>query len=249
MDFLHFQCVSLYPDSGIGRLCENLNNVIGNGIWHDTYQVQNPDMLWFVNKIIEAMNSDNMLCGCFGLYPSYIGAILNQMPNSHFYVVCSEKINFEDYMRKCMLNRECTISNVDDTFRICYQDKVIKVSFEQRVVSGKLLSELTFAYNILRKIRVSSLAYGIVFVNKRVTYVTNEVLKSRHNCLPDLYAHNLYAPNTFANCKVYPTYCKEHPHKKFPLGRLFCSKQSHRLYCDLKNTCQCKLCVKGDLHL
>jgi hypothetical protein len=60
MDFLHFRSVSIYPDSGIGYLCENLNNTIGHGIWYDTYQVQNTDMLWFVNEMNETMNSDNV---------------------------------------------------------------------------------------------------------------------------------------------------------------------------------------------
>jgi hypothetical protein len=244
MDFLHFQSVSLYSDSSIGYLCENLNNAIGHVIWYDTYQVQNTDMLWFVNEIIEAISNDNMLCGSFGLYPRYVAGILNRIPNIHLYVVCSEKINFEDYIRKCMANKECTISNVDDTFWIYFQARVIKVSVEQRVVSRKLQSELTFAYNILRKIRLSSSAYGIVSVKKRVTYITNEVLTWRHNCLPDLYAHDLHAPNAFANCKDYPIYCKEHPYKKFPVGRLFCSKRSHRLYCDPRNPCHCKLYIK-----
>jgi hypothetical protein len=64
MDFLHFQSASLYPNSGISHLCEDLNNVVGHGIWHDTYLVQNTDILWLVNEIIEAMNSRNVLCGC-----------------------------------------------------------------------------------------------------------------------------------------------------------------------------------------
>jgi hypothetical protein len=53
-------------------------------------------MLWFVNEIIEDMNSDNMFCDCFGLYPGYVAGILNRMPNIHFYVARSEKMNFED---------------------------------------------------------------------------------------------------------------------------------------------------------
>jgi hypothetical protein len=75
MDFLHFQSVSLSPDSGIGCLCENFNNVIGRGIWYNTYEVQNTDILLFVNEIIETTNSDNMLCGSFGMYPSYIAGV------------------------------------------------------------------------------------------------------------------------------------------------------------------------------
>jgi hypothetical protein len=156
MYFLHFQSVSLCPDSGFGHLCENLNNVIGHGIWYDTYEFQNTDMLWFVSKIIETMNSDKIICGSFGIYPSYIAADLNRRPNINFYAACSEKIHFEDYIRKCMGGKECTISNFGDTFCIYVQERVIKVSFEQRVVSGKLLSERTFAYNILKKIGKSS---------------------------------------------------------------------------------------------
>jgi hypothetical protein len=72
-------------------LCENLNNVIGHGIWYDTYKFQDTYILWFVIEIIETMNSENMLCGCFGLYPCYIAGILNRMPSIHFYVVCSDK--------------------------------------------------------------------------------------------------------------------------------------------------------------
>jgi hypothetical protein len=119
------------------------------------------------------------LRGYYGLYASYVAGILSRMPNTHFYMVCSKKINFEDYIRECMANKECTNSNFDDTFWISYQERVIKVSLEQRVVSGILLSELSFANNVLRKIRLSSLAYGIVSVNKHVTYITNEVLTSR----------------------------------------------------------------------
>jgi hypothetical protein len=244
MDLLFFQSVSLNPDSGIGHICEQLNSVIGHGIWYDTYQIQNTDMLWFVKGIIETVNSDNTLCGCFGLYPSYIAGVLNRMPGIHFYVVCSEKINVEEYIRKCMADKECTITHIGGRFLISYQEKVIKVWFEQRVVSGKLLSELTFAYNILGNIRLSSLAYGIVCVNKRVTYITNEVLTSRHDCLSHMYGNKLHAAKILANCKEYPIRCIKHPYRKWPVGTLFCSKRSHRLYCDPKNPCQCRLCVK-----
>jgi len=35
--------------------------------------------------------------------------------------------------------------------------------------------------------RLSSLTYGIVCINKRVTYRTNEVLTSKHDCVFDLF--------------------------------------------------------------
>jgi hypothetical protein len=132
MDFLDFQSVSLHPDSGNGLLRENFNSVIGHRICHDTYQVLNTDMLWFVNEIIEDMNCDNLLCGCFCLYPSYVAGILNRMPNIHFYVVCSEKITFDDYIKKYMANKERTIQNVDDTFGIFYHEKVIKIPLDKK---------------------------------------------------------------------------------------------------------------------
>jgi hypothetical protein len=76
-------------------------------------------------------------------------------------------------------------------------------------------------HSVLRKIRMSSLAYGIVSVNKRVTYITNEVLTSRHNCVSDLSAYDLHAPNRLANCGLYTNYCSTHPYKNFPSGTLF----------------------------
>ena len=52
-----------------------------------------------------------------------------------------------------------------DVFEICYYGEIIYVWFEVRIVRGELPSELTFAYNALRKISMSSLAYGRASVN------------------------------------------------------------------------------------
>ena len=35
MDFLDFANVSFGPNASIGRLCEDLNNIVGYGIWYD----------------------------------------------------------------------------------------------------------------------------------------------------------------------------------------------------------------------
>ena len=35
MDFLHFGSVSFQPNTNIGHLCEELNNMVGNAIWND----------------------------------------------------------------------------------------------------------------------------------------------------------------------------------------------------------------------
>jgi hypothetical protein len=65
MDFLLFNDVSL-PNSGIGHLCEDLNSIVGQGLWYDEYKVRNTQWLQLVSDIA-AMNSDTVLCGCFGL--------------------------------------------------------------------------------------------------------------------------------------------------------------------------------------
>jgi len=41
MDLLNFRDVSFLPSSSIGRLCEDLNNIVGQGVWYDTFQVHN----------------------------------------------------------------------------------------------------------------------------------------------------------------------------------------------------------------
>ena len=70
--FLDFSDVSFLPTSSIGEMCEDLNIIIGLGIWYNTFQVQNTKWLWLVNDIVTTTNSDNVLCATFGLYPSYV---------------------------------------------------------------------------------------------------------------------------------------------------------------------------------
>jgi len=45
MDFLDFADVSFLHNASMGRLCEDLNNIVGHGIWYDTFQVQNTEWL------------------------------------------------------------------------------------------------------------------------------------------------------------------------------------------------------------
>ena len=98
MDFLDFRNVSFLPNSSIRHLCEDLNNIVGQGVWHDTFQVKNTKWLWLVNDIVTTMNSDKLMCGSFGLYPSYVAGLLNSVKEIHFYVLCSEKLNYADYI-------------------------------------------------------------------------------------------------------------------------------------------------------
>jgi len=69
MDFLHFDGVSFQPDTNIGQLCKELNKVIGNAVWYDTFNIRNTKWLWLVNNIVAVMkNNNNILCGFFGGY-------------------------------------------------------------------------------------------------------------------------------------------------------------------------------------
>jgi hypothetical protein len=240
MDFLLFNDVSLLPNSGIGHLCEELNNIVGQGLWYHEYKFLNKKWLQLVSDIIEAMNNDTVLCGCFILYPNYVVVILTSVKSIDFYVVCSEKLNYAHDIQQCVADKKHTISDTGNNFLISYHNEIIYISFEVRIVHTVLPSTLTFAYNVLNKIRISSLAYGIVSVNKRVTYITSEVLTARHDCVVNLFAYNLQAPMQLAGCKMYNRYCNRRPNIRFPSRTLLCTKKSHRIYWD--SLCQCKLC-------
>jgi len=99
--------------------------------------------------------------------------------------LCSEKLNYVDYVEKCIANKECRISykpHTGDNFQLSSSSETIALSFETRQFP-KLPSEHVFAESVLKKMQLSSLAYGIVSVNKRVTYITSEVITSRHDCV------------------------------------------------------------------
>jgi hypothetical protein len=67
MYFLLFNDVSLFPNSGIGNLCEDLKSIVGQGLWYDEYKVTNTQWVQLVYDIVEVMYSDTVLCVCFGL--------------------------------------------------------------------------------------------------------------------------------------------------------------------------------------
>ena len=61
MDFLDFRNVYYFPNFSIVRLCEDLNDIVRQGVWYDTFKVQNTKWLWFVNDIVTTVNSDKLL--------------------------------------------------------------------------------------------------------------------------------------------------------------------------------------------
>jgi hypothetical protein len=180
----------------MGQLCEDLNIIAGYGIYYDTFEIQNTKWLWLVNNIVTTMNGNKVLCGSFGVYPSYVAGILNSVKRIHFFVLHSEKLNYADYVKKCIVSKERTFKLPTDysfkvvtahRFQLTFGGETVTISIEARQFQ-KLPSELTFAQCVLKTMRLSSLTYGIVCINNRVTYINNEVLKSKHDCVFDLFA-------------------------------------------------------------
>jgi hypothetical protein len=57
------------------------------------------------------------------------------------------------------------------------------LKFETRMMQGELPSVLTFTYDLLSNLVLSSIAYAIVCIDGRIKYITKEVLISKHDCL------------------------------------------------------------------
>jgi hypothetical protein len=70
----------------------------------------------------------------------------------------------------------------------------VEISFDVRLIHGKLPSELISAQSVLRRMRLSSLSYGVVCIKKRLTYMKNYVLISRHVYRFDVSAVDLDRP-------------------------------------------------------
>ena len=85
------------------------------------------------------------------------------------------------------------------------------ITFESRFLRGKLPFKLTFAYAVLNKIRLSSLTYGILCINKRVINVTNEVVISQHDCVFEQCTSDLNISKQLPNSKLCMKTCKAHP--------------------------------------
>ena len=179
MDFLHFTNVSFLPNAIIGRLCEDLNNIVGHSTWYDTVEVQNTECLWLVNDIVTTIKSDKVLCGCLGLYPSYVAGILNSVKEIHFYVLCSKKLHYGEYIEKDTAGNKCSVPYTKHKtyFLLVSGGDKIALSFTARKFSEPP-SEQIIAQSVLKRMRLSSLVYGFVCINKRVTCITNEVLIS-----------------------------------------------------------------------
>jgi hypothetical protein len=99
------------------------------------------------------MNSDNMLCGCFGLFPSYAAEILNSVKEINFYVICNKRrLRFASYLENLLLEKECTFKLLTDNyFVLTFGKEEVVISFRSIFFGGKLPSELIFAQSVLKK--------------------------------------------------------------------------------------------------
>jgi hypothetical protein len=73
------------------------------------------------------MNNDKLLSVAFGLYPSFGGGILDSVKEITFYVLCSEKLNYMDNIKKCIADKTCTISHTGDIFQLSYSGETIYI--------------------------------------------------------------------------------------------------------------------------
>ena len=148
----------------------------------------------------------------------------------------NKKIDYEHYIKECFGERECSICYKSDTehiFQISYQGETVLIYFQQRSFPMEGVSELIFAQSVLKNIELGCLAYGIVTIKDRVTYLTNEVLSSKHDCVTDLYFCDYESPMQLANCIVDLKYCPLQPNNT-------CLYQSLN-----PPKCHCTLCVKN----
>jgi len=64
MDFLEFRDILFRANTNIGRLYKDVNNILGEVIWYDTFEIKNSKWLWLVNDNVAPMKKN---CGSFGL--------------------------------------------------------------------------------------------------------------------------------------------------------------------------------------
>jgi hypothetical protein len=87
-----------------------------------------------------------------------------------------EKINYADYVEKCIVDKECTSKLPTDysfkvvteqRFQLTFVGETFTIITEARQLQ-RMPSELIFAQCVLKTMRVSSLTYGIVRINNTV---------------------------------------------------------------------------------
>lgn len=111
--------------------------------------------------------SYKLLCGVFGIYRSFVAGLLNSGGEIHFCVLFNENLKYSDYILKCISDKQCTISFMSferNYFELSSSGGTVVIQFEIRIMDGKPPSVLILAHDLIRNIRLSSLAYGILSI-------------------------------------------------------------------------------------
>ena len=139
MEFPDFSAIFFGSEFDMRLVCTKLNNIVRAGIWFSTVTVQNTKWMWVVKNMVAAMNSDLMLCGAFGLYPGYVAGILKHVEEIHFYVVCSDKLTYSDYIEKAVSVEQCNTCVLceENYFKLWSGGETIILKFETRIMEGK----------------------------------------------------------------------------------------------------------------
>ena len=96
--------------------------------------------MWFIRSVPELCARYPKLC----------------VEEIHFYVLCSEKLNYADYVEKCIDGKECIFKFPTDyyfnvvtehRFQLTFGVETVTISFEARQFP-KLQSELIFAQSL-----------------------------------------------------------------------------------------------------
>ena len=95
MEFLDFSAISCCWNFDIGFVCTKLNTVVGAGMRFDTVTMLSTNWFWLLKYIVEAMNSDRVLCGAFGSYHGYVAGILKHVAEVHFDVLTSKLVVYK----------------------------------------------------------------------------------------------------------------------------------------------------------
>jgi hypothetical protein len=82
-----------------------------------------------VKGVVAGMNNDKLKSGVFGIYAAYVAGILNLVISTTFYVLCSEKLNYLDYIKQSVVDKDCTISCGGDIFQLKCNGDTIYISF------------------------------------------------------------------------------------------------------------------------
>jgi hypothetical protein len=111
--------------------------------------------LWLLNNLVTNLNTKNVLCATFGLYPSYAAVTLNSVKVISFYVICYERINYAEHIKRFIAEKECTLKIFDEnSYLLTSGCDTVLLSFEARLIHGQLPSGLIFAQSALRGVRL-----------------------------------------------------------------------------------------------